>query len=331
MAKPSWRSAWRVFVPSAAPWAWDAALRALLAGTLLGVAAFATGLLEQSGLAYFGASCAITFSVLGRRGERVQRASAQALGAMAGIALAGITPHSPLGVTVVAVGAGLVSGFVGARGPSATAFSLMLLIGLSYGQFGPTDLPWYVACLCYAIGAAVVILVVAVPVRRHHASEPAPASGANGLSPILNGIRIAICIGAATAITALWDHGHHSFWLPLTVAVVVRAEYGPLVTRAAHRIAGTVAGSILAATIILLLPSDLALVVGAIVAIAFAAAAAPKLYALSVVGITASALLSTEIGVDDPVLPFVRLGDTLVGVVIAVVLGYLVWPRARRA
>lgn len=59
----------------------------------------------------------------------------------------------------------------------------------------------------------------------------------------------------------------------------------------------------------------------------FAVLSAPKLYALSVIGITASALLSASIGNADPVFPLVRLLDTLLGCAIAIVFGYLLWRR----
>jgi uncharacterized membrane protein YccC len=57
---------------------------------------------------------------------------------------------------------------------------------------------------------------------------------------------------------------------------------------------------------------------------------APKLYALNVVGVTVSALLSSSLTGPDSVLPGLRLLDTLLGAVVAVVLGYLLWPGARR-
>jgi uncharacterized membrane protein YccC len=57
--------------------------------------------------------------------------------------------------------------------------------------------------------------------------------------------------------------------------------------------------------------------------------AAPKLYGLSVIGITASALLSASIGTDDPVYPALRLVDTLAGCAVALVFGYLLWPGRR--
>jgi uncharacterized membrane protein YccC len=97
-----------------------------------------------------------------------------------------------------------------------------------------------------------------------------------------------------------------------------------------NRVAGTIIGALIAALVITVLPADLSLAIVAVLAIGFAAAAAPKLYALSVIGITASALLSTEIGATDPVIPLVRVADTLLGAVIAVVLGLLLWPRALR-
>ena len=62
----------------------------------------------------------------------------------------------------------------------------------------------------------------------------------------------------------------------------------------------------------------------------FAVLTAPKLYGLNVVGVTVSALLASSIAQTDPVLPALRLLDTVIGAAVAVVFGYLLWPGARR-
>ena len=63
---------------------------------------------------------------------------------------------------------------------------------------------------------------------------------------------------------------------------------------------------------------------------AFAALTAPKLYGLSVIGVTVSAILASSMGHADIVTPAIRILDTLLGAVIAVVFGYLLWPGVRR-
>lgn len=324
-----------VLRPTQAPWAVSSALRALVAGGIIAAMAWLWAGAAAGGMAYFGAACAITLSVLGRPRARLVNSLAQAAGAATGLTIAGLTPHAPLADVIVAVCVGFASGIIGRFGSAWTAFALMCVIGVSYGQFAPTPLGWPQQVLWYVVGSLVVAVVVAIPLRSlEGAVAQLPPAGAgrrtSNRDTALNGVRIALTIGTATLLAATLDHGSHSFWLPLTVAVVVRAEYGTVVFRAVNRVVGTIIGAVVAALVIVLFPSDVALVICAILGISFAALTAPKLYALSVVGITASALMSTEIGAMDPATPFVRVEDTLLGVLIALVLGYLIWPFAMR-
>jgi Fusaric acid resistance protein-like len=321
--------------PSHNAWAIASAVRALIAGGVIAAMAWYWAGAAAGGMAYFGAACAITLSVLGRPRARLINSVAQAAGAAVGLSIAGLTPHAPLGAVVVAVCVGFASGIAGRFGPAWTAFALMAVIGVAFGQFAPTPLEWPQQVLWYVIGSLVVAVVVAIPLRSFEgtvAELPAAGTGATPLArdTIFNGARIALTMGAATLLAATLDNGTHSFWLPLTVAVVVRAEYGTVLFRAINRVVGTIGGALVAAVVIVLFPSDVAISICAVLGISFAALAAPKLYALTVIGITASALMSTEIGATDPATPFVRVEDTLLGVVIAVVLGYLIWPRAVR-
>jgi len=143
---------------------------------------------------------------------------------------------------------------------------------------------------------------------------------------VLAGIRLAWCMALATALTCVLHQSSHSYWLPLTVAVVVRPEYASVFVRTVNRVIGTIGGAVLAAMALLLLPSGGVVAVAATLSIGWAVVSAPKLYALSVIGITGSALLSASIGSDDPVYPALRMLDTLAGCAIAVVFGYLLWP-----
>ncbi|WP_187588971.1 FUSC family protein [Gordonia sp. OPL2] len=146
----------------------------------------------------------------------------------------------------------------------------------------------------------------------------------------LNAARLAACLGVATAITAAAHEPAHSFWLPLTVAVIVRPEYGSVVFRTINRVAGSVAGALVAAGVLALWPYGVPVAVAAAVSLGFAVLTAPKLYALSVVGVTSSALLAVSIGHGDVVLPVIRVIDTLAGAAVAIVVGYVLWPGARR-
>ncbi len=146
----------------------------------------------------------------------------------------------------------------------------------------------------------------------------------------LNAVRTALCLGTATAVTVALHDPHHSFWLPMTVSVIVRPEYASIMVRTINRVAGTIIGAAVAAAVISIWPSGIVVAVAASLGLGFAALMAPKLYGLSVIGVTVSALLSASVGGPDLVGPQIRLLDTVVGAAIAVVIGYVLWPGARR-
>ena len=158
--------------------------------------------------------------------------------------------------------------------------------------------------------------------RRIRSAIQAATEGA----AVLAGIRLAWCMALATTLTLVLHQRSHSYWLPLTVAVVVRPEYASVFVRTVNRVIGSIGGAVLAAIALLVLPSGGVVAVAATLSIGWAVLSAPKLYALSVIGITGSALLSASIGVEDPVYPALRLLDTLAGCGVAIVFGYLLWP-----
>ncbi|QRP49047.1 FUSC family protein [Amycolatopsis sp. FDAARGOS 1241] len=166
-------------------------------------------------------------------------------------------------------------------------------------------------------------VVVVIPWRRRVAIA---VRGLARRPVLLAGVRLAWCVGIATLLAGAVHPEGHAYWLPLTVAVVVRTEYGTVFVRTVNRIAGTVGGALVAVVALLVFGSGWPVALVAALSIGFAVLAAPKLYALSVVGVTASALLSACIAVEDTVFPLVRVIDTLLGCAVALVFGYLLWP-----
>lgn len=312
------------------PWAYWAAIRTVIAGVIVGLSSLAVGGSVPS-IAYFAVACATSFSVIGAPGERVRNTAGQAVGAAAGLLLVGVTGTAPVAVIVVAITAGFLSGVAERmRSTAVTAAALMLLVALAYGTFAPLVVPSPIQALWYLGASAVVALLAALPIGRVFPTPPIVAPGVEEERwphALLAGARLSLCFTTAMALAALLDQGRHSFWLPLTVVVVVRSEYGPVTTRVASRIAGTIVGALVATCVVLFEPGDTVLAAVAIAGMAFGAFTAPRHYALSVIGITLSALLSGEIGLDERVIPLVRLGDTFQGCVVALVLGHFIWLR----
>lgn len=145
-----------------------------------------------------------------------------------------------------------------------------------------------------------------------------------------NGMRLGLCLAMATGTAVALHDSNHAFWLPLTVAVIVRPEYASVFVRTVNRVCGTIAGAAFAAAILAVFGSGLPVACAAALALSVAVLTAPKLYAFSVIGITGSALLASCIGTADPALPALRLVDTVIGAGVAIVFGYLLWPDSRR-
>jgi uncharacterized membrane protein YccC len=163
---------------------------------------------------------------------------------------------------------------------------------------------------------------------------PGPATRARSVlgavaepAALWTGARVSACVGVATAVAILLRTPAHAFWIPLTVAVVVRPEYGAVLVRSVHRLAGTLVGVIVVA-VLLALTSSPAWIAGiAALSLGLAAFGAPRLYGLAVVGITGSALLSVALSSPDGLDPWARLLDTVLGCAIALVVGVVAWPR----
>ena len=435
--------------PGPNPVAIAAAWRAVAGAGVIAVAGAVVGDLRAVGLAYLGAACSVAFVTGGTYRNRFLALVAQGAGAVVGISVGAVLPASAVSLVAGATVVGAVSGLVGTLGPNAPGFGMMLSIGLAFGQFGGSSLPWWKQALWYLVGTAIIAVatllpwwfrrgvlerraVAAVffaaaevcaaagttasrPARRTLAAASAAARTAGGhpgaemvafaaaslyargervpadavaavrmagsqvlarepitatldahtdpglrdlagalaaasagspagpprrLIPgwrgavtgtaVANAARIGLCLGVATAITVAMGEPAHAFWLVLTVAVIVRPEYASVFVRTVNRVCGTVMGAGVAAVVLWAYPSGLAVAIAAACALGFAVLTAPKLYALSVIGVTASALLSGSIGRVDPALPSLRLLDTVIGAVVAIVFGYVLWPSARR-
>ena len=143
---------------------------------------------------------------------------------------------------------------------------------------------------------------------------------------VLQGARSATCIGAATGLALLLHPPQHAYWIPLTVAMVLRPEYGSVLARSVHRLLGTVCGAALVAVLVVAAIGPVPLIVGAACALGLAVLANARLYGLAVVGITGSALLSIALSAPQDIEPWARLLDTVLGCAIAVVVGLLAWP-----
>jgi uncharacterized membrane protein YccC len=154
--------------PSGAPWAVTPALWAMGTAALIAGTGVLIGQLQLVGLAYLGAACAVVFLHSGFYRARWSAWVAQAVGGAFGISVGALLfPGFGVGQTLTAGVAGAISGMAGGLGPSAPAFGLMLSVGVAFGQFGGSSLPWWQQAVCYLAGTSVSAVSVLAPWAFH--------------------------------------------------------------------------------------------------------------------------------------------------------------------
>jgi uncharacterized membrane protein YccC len=122
------------------------------------------------------------------------------------------------------------------------------------------------------------------------------------------------------------------YWVLLTVAIVLKPDFGSVFTRAVQRGVGTLLGVLLGSLLLTFLPRD----AWVLVAMALAAGAMPWAraanFGLFSVFQTPLIILLLDLAVPSGAgLVAARLVDTLIGCGIVLVFGYLLWPQTWRA
>lgn len=140
------------------------------------------------------------------------------------------------------------------------------------------------------------------------------------------GVRLAVCAGLGTLLYR-WAEIPHGYWLPFTVVVVMQPDYGSTRRRAWQRLAGTLAGSVVASAILWgNLPAGLH-VVGIGLGVFGFAFHLKRNYAAAVFCATIFVVMLLEhTGAGGTHLALERIGATLAGGVIALGAAMLFWP-----
>ena len=139
-------------------------------------------------------------------------------------------------------------------------------------------------------------------------------------------IRYAVTVLFAFVVSRFWNEAH-SFWLPITVALVLRQDYGTTFQRGMSRIIGSVAGLAIADIVLNVLhpgPIAVQLLIVAVTWIAFAGAGAS--YAIATFAITGFVVFTISLsGVAVQEIAAIRLIASLIGVILAIAT-YMLWP-----
>jgi uncharacterized membrane protein YccC len=156
----------------------------------------------------------------------------------------------------------------------------------------------------------------------------------NNLSFRSSGFRHALRLGVASAIGGLLASGEHlvrGYWIPMTVVIVLKPNFGGTLQRCVQRITGTVLGALLAA---LLLPTSQEpwMLWAVLPVFVFATFALRNVnYTLFSFALTPTVLLMLDIAHPITVTDgFLRVIHTIIGSVLALLSGYLLFPLWER-
>lgn len=144
-------------------------------------------------------------------------------------------------------------------------------------------------------------------------------------------LRLVVCVAVAEGASVLLPL-ERPYWITLTVAVVMKPDFGSVFARAVQRGLGTVLGVLIGAAVVAFLPLGWP----QIAALAVFSGAMPVVilrnYGLFSVFLTPVIVILLElVHGGDTGLVVSRVTDTLIGCVIVLVIGYLPWPSTWRS
>ncbi|WP_432172899.1 FUSC family protein [Streptomyces sp. Tue6028] len=142
------------------------------------------------------------------------------------------------------------------------------------------------------------------------------------------GLRLALCIGLGQVLVSIVPVPR-SYWVALTITFVMKPDFGSVFSRALLRALGTVAGLVVAAAVLTVVPRggwDVAVIM---LLAPLVPALTPRGYGYQTAAITpVILLLSDTLNHQGTGLIVPRLTDSLIGCAIALVAGYLLWPES---
>ena len=141
-------------------------------------------------------------------------------------------------------------------------------------------------------------------------------------------VRVALALLVGFVVTKIIPHGPHSYWVLLTISVILKPAFSLTRQRNTERIIGTVAGGLAGVAILTFIP-DKTVQFGLMVLLMIGTYSAQRAnYIVMVICLTPFILiLGNLLGKSYFGAAEERLTDTLIGGVIALAAGYLIFPR----
>jgi len=157
----------------------------------------------------------------------------------------------------------------------------------------------------------------------------------NNLSFKSSAFRHALRLAAASAIAGILAAAFHvtrGYWIPMTVVVVLKPNFGGTLHRAVQRITGTVAGALLAA-MLLWFVHDIWWLLGILALLSFATLTLRWAnYVAFSLALTPMIMVMLDLAHPGTVTDsFLRILHTIIGGVLAIVAGYLLFPLWERS
>jgi uncharacterized membrane protein YccC len=173
----------------------------------------------------------------------------------------------------------------------------------------------------------------ALPVPRPPLRERLGTLGdlLNGWLTWMFAVRLMACVGVAAAISDVLPL-QRSYWVVLTVVIVLKPDFGSVFARAVQRGIGTIIGAVLGAVIIVVVPYGPWLLLPAVILAALLPYGRSRSFGLMAVFLTPLVVLLVDLL--EPGgwrLAEDRLVDTLLGCGIVLLVGYAPWPASWQA
>jgi uncharacterized membrane protein YccC len=141
-------------------------------------------------------------------------------------------------------------------------------------------------------------------------------------------VRVSIAMLLGFVLTKLISYGHHSYWVLLTISVILKPAFSLTKQRNTERIIGTLIGGLIGVLILTLVPNKTAQFVFMVLLMLGTYSTQRTYYIAMVICVTPFVLiLFSFLGVSYLGVAEERLLDTVLGGVIALVAGYLLFPQ----
>nr|AIU93938.1 hypothetical protein LRS1606.504 [Rhodococcus sp. NS1] len=280
-----------------------------------------------------------TAAVFGRNapGRRKVVMQAQVSSVLIGLVVVGAVCAAfgvPVGMivvmTAVVAGACSVTGDLLGWSPAGSLFFVFAFVASASAPVSLSTLP-LIAATCTVVGfgtmaitaSGLVPAVVRPPQRR-----TAVKIGRDMTDPVLprriafvHGVGSAVAVGVAGAIT--WaDGSQHPYWAMVSAIVpIAGGSTAGQLTRATHRIAGTVAGLAVTAVVLTVATTPLAMIIALVLCVTVAELLIARNYALATLFVTPATIGMLTLNHPQPLVPLLaaRVSETCIGVAVAFV------------